>query len=233
MDNNGLRFYQIFNFGGAIGVNGLSFGELIAANFLSFIVIIILFGLLAALFPIIMLLVYGLLIIAGNWEQMQIDRLRVNLVSMIGYVYFMIDYHYGFIGWRVFNTFTGSEFVDKFCYLNTGLFLFNIFLFFLGNNILNKINLGVGRLGAFIVLLFLGYKILVPVGSVLAPVITKQYVPEPVKEKTNNDVDIDDSYQGGSLEEDMEDFERGRGNYNYETTPNSDEIIEDEGNYGC
>jgi hypothetical protein len=31
----------------------------------------------------------------------------------------------------------------------------------------------------------------------------------------------------------MEDFERGRGNYNYETTPNSDEIIEDEGNYGC
>jgi chromosome segregation ATPase len=33
--------------------------------------------------------------------------------------------------------------------------------------------------------------------------------------------------------EEMEDFERGRGNYNYDTTPDSDEIIEDEGNYGC
>lgn len=233
MENNGLRFYQIFNFGGTIGVNGLSFGELIAANFISFIVMVILLGLLAALFPIIMLLVYGLLIIAGNWEQMQLDRLIVNAVSMVGYVYFMIDYHYGFIGWRVLNTFAGSEFADKFCYLNTGLFLFNIFLFFLGNKILNQINLGLGRLGVFVGFLFFGYKILVPVGSVLAPVITKQYVPEPVIEKTNNDVDIDDSYQGGSLEEDMEDFERGRSNYNYDIDSESDEIIEDEGNYGC
>jgi hypothetical protein len=230
MENNGLRFYQIFNFGGTIGVNGLSFGELIAANFISFIVMIILLGLLAALFPIIMLLAYGLLVLAGNWEQMQIDRIRVNILSMVGYVYFMIDYHYGFIGWRVLNTFAGSEFVDKFCYINTALFLFNIFLFLLGNNILNRIDLGIGRLGVFIGLLFFGYKLLVPVGSVLAPLITKQHVPKPVKENTKS---IDDSYDGGSLEEDMEDFERGRGNYNYDTTPKPDEIIEDEGNYGC
>lgn len=231
MENNGLKFYQIFNFGGAIGVNSLSFGELIAANFLSFIVIIILFGLLAALFPIIMLLVYGLLIIAGNWEQMQLDRIRANILSMVGYVYFMIDYHYGFIGWGVFNSFGGSKFVDEVCYLNTAIFIFNVFLFFIGNNIINKMNLGIARLGIFIAFLFFGYKILVPVGSVLAPLITKQYVPKPTEEKINNDAD--EEYDGGSLEEEMEDFERGRGNYNYDTTPDSYEIIEDEGNYGC
>jgi len=229
MENNGLKFYQIFNFGGAIGVNGLSFSELIAVNLGTFIVMIALLGLLASLFPIIMLLAYGLLIISGNWEEMQLDRMRANILSMIGYIYFMIDYHYGFIGWRVFNTFSGPEFVDNFCYLNTALFLFNIFLFFLGNNLLNQINLGIARLGAFIGLLFIGYKVLVPVGSALAPVITKQHIPEPVKEIIIENEE--ENYDYESLEEGMDAFERGRGNYNNDV--NSDEICEDDGNYGC
>jgi len=231
MENNGLKFYQIFKFGGTIGVNSLSFGELITINFGTLIVMIILLGLLASLFPIIMLLAYGLLVLVGNWEQMQLDRIRANILSMVGYVYFMIDYHYGFIGWGVFNSFGGSKFVDEFCYLNTAIFIFNVFLFFIGNNIINKMNLGIARLGIFIAFLFFGYKILVPVGSVLSPIITKQHMPKPTEEKINNDAD--EEYDGGSLEEEMEDFERGRGNYNYDTTPDSDEIIEDEGNYGC
>lgn len=230
MENNGLKFYQIFNFGGTIGVNSLSFSELITINFGTLIVMIILLGLLASLFPIIMLIAYGLLVLVGNWEQMQLDRIRANILSMVGYIYFMIDYHYGFIGWSVFNSFGGSKFVAEICYLNTALFIFNVFLFFIGNNIINKMNLGIARLGIFVAFLFFGYKILVPVGSVLAPLITKQHVPKVVKKNTDN---TDDTYNGGSLEEEMEDFERGRGNYNYDTTPDSDEIIEDEGNYGC
>ena len=208
MENNGLRFFQIFNFGGTIAVNSLSFGELIAINFGTLVIMVILIGLLCALIPIILFFIFGIFLLFGNWEQIQLDRVRLNIFSMIGYVYFMIDYHYGFICWSFFNAFFSISFVDKLCYINTALFIFNGILLFVGNGILNQINLGLTRLVVFILISILGYKILVPFGSIVAPMITKQCISKP-DEIINND----EQYKGGSLEEDMEEFERGRGNY--------------------
>jgi hypothetical protein len=234
MENSGLRFFQIFNFGGTIAVNSLTFGELIAVNIATLFVMILLLGSLATLIPIILFFIFCIFLLLGNWEEMQLDRIRLNIISMVGYVYFMIDYHYGFIGWSFFNTFFGSNFVDKLCYINTALFIFNGILLFVGNGILNQINLGLTRLVVFILISIMGYKILVPFGSIVAPMITTQYIPKPGDEiiKTNEDVK-EKPYEGQSLEEDMEEFERGRGNYNYEATPHSNEICESEENCGC
>ena len=216
MENNGLRFYQIFSFGGTIGVNSLSFGELIAVNLATFMVMLVILGVIASLFPILMLIAYGFLTLAGNWEQMQLDRFRTNILSIIGYVYFMFDYHFGLIGWSFFHTFYGAEFVDNFCYLNTAIFLFNIALLFYGNGVINQINSGIGRFGLFIILCFLGNIMLKPMGKNVSKMICEQYVPK-VENVTANEenIEVNDSQEVDGLDKQMQDFERGRGNYNY------------------
>jgi hypothetical protein len=221
MENNGLRFYQIFNFGGAIGVNSLSFGELIFANLASFVVILVILSLIATLFPIIMLIAYAVLLIAGNWEEMQLDRVRAIILSMVGYVYFMVDYHFGLIGWSFFHTFYGAEFVDKLCYFNTALFLFNIVLLLYGNSVLNQINSGFGRLALFILLCYLCNIMLRPMSENIAPMICKQYVP-----KVENEVNLEETKKVEETEEldgldkQIEAFERGRGRSTYRPVVN-------------
>ena len=227
-----MKFYQIFGFGGTIAVNGLTFSELIMVNFGTLIVMILLLGVLASIFPILMLFAYAMMVMGGNWEQMQLDRVRVNIFALVGYVYFMFDYHFGFVGWVFFHTMFGAEFVDKLCYVNTALFLLNILLIFFGNRIFNQIDNGLVRLAAFGVILFLSSKVLLPIGKALSPAITTQYVPKPsedINEESTEEEEVD------GLDKQIEDFERGRGNYNYNyTTPESNDNDEEEvEHYGC
>ena len=236
MENNGMKFYQIFGFGGTIAVNGLTFSELIMVNGGTVIFMILLLGVLASIFPILMLFAYAMVVMAGNWEQMQLDRVRVNIFALVGYVYFMFDYHFGFVGWIFFSTMFSVEFVDKLCYINTALFLLNILLMFFGNRIFNQIDNGLVRLAAFGVILFLSSKVLLPIGKAISPAITTQYVPKPdegINEEINEESTEEEEVDG--LDKQIEDFERGRGNYNYNyTTPESNDSDEEEvEHYGC
>lgn len=212
MEDNKINFYQIFKFGGTIGVNKMDLSDVLFANFMTLIVMILLIGTLATLVPFFILILYTLSVILGSWDEMDEQRIMMNLISIIGYVYFMIDYHFGFLGWRFFHTFLGTELVDKFCYINTGLFLFNVLLLFYGNKIFKSVGLPIGRLLVFIVMLFIGYKVLVPIGGVLAPLITKQYVPKP--SETNVE---------GTTNESTKEFEDEEVNENYWEVDSFDE----------
>jgi hypothetical protein len=224
MGNDGVKFYQVFKFGGTIGVNSLTFSELLMVNGGTLIVMMLLLGVLAFIFPILMLLMYTILILSGNWEQNQINRVRVNIFAIIGYIYFMIDYHFGFIGWGSFYIMFGAEFIDKLCYVNTGLLLLNILLMFFGNKLFNEIESGYSRLSVFILILFLSSKILVPIGKSLTPLIITQHVPKPDDdivviinngkyESTESDEDMMDEDMM-DLDDEIEKHENGRNNYN-------------------
>lgn len=213
MENSGFRFYQIFGFGGTIAVNNLSFSDLIMVNFGTLIVMILLFGLLGFLFPLIMLLAYAILVLTDNWGQTQLDRVRVNIFAIFGYIYFMIDYHFGFIGWMFFHTMSGPEFIEKLCYINTALFILNILLMFFGNRIFNHIPYGILRLAAFAFILFLSSKVLLPIGESLSHGITKQYVPKPgdgILDEEDTTQIIPQEEEIDALDAEIEKFERGR-----------------------
>jgi hypothetical protein len=218
MGNDGVKFYQVFGFGGTIGVTSLTFSELLMVNGGTLIVMILLLGVLASIFPILMLLMYTILILSGNWEQNQINRVRVNIFAIIGYIYFMIDYHFGFIGWGFFYIMFGPEFIDKLCYVNTGLLLLNILLMFFGNRLFNQIENGFVRLLVFIFILFLSSKILVPIGKSLSPSITTQYAPKPDDDiiviMNSGEVDSTESHEDIiDLDDEIEKHENGRNNY--------------------
>jgi hypothetical protein len=232
-----MKFYQVFGFAGTIAVNELTFSEIIMVNGGSLIFTILLLGILASILPILMLLPYALVVMGGNWEQMQLDRVRVNIFAIAGCIYFMFDYHFGFVGWIFFHTMFGAEFVDKLCYINTALLLLNILLMFLGNRIFNQIDNGFVRLAALCVILFLSSKVLLPMGKALSPVITKQYVPKPGEGVIKDEEEVIDESNGeeklDGLDQQIQDFERGRGNYNYNYNESESNGEEDVEHYGC
>lgn len=178
-DNNGLRFYQIFNFGGLIGVNEFSFGELIAVNGITLVVMFVLVGLLAAFFPFLMLFFYFIFLLFGNWEQNLIDRARTNLAAIIGYIYFMFDYHYGFIGWSFVYSLFGKEGVDNLCHINTTLFVINLILLFYGTRLFGNIQYGLLRIAVFIGVLYFGNKMIRPISERVIPNLVTQHVAPP------------------------------------------------------
>jgi hypothetical protein len=204
-----MKFYDIFRFGDTIGVNELTFGDVIMGKLLAIVIMIGILGSLAFLFPIFMLIVYLLLLFGDNWEGTQLDRLRVSILGLIGGIYFMFDYHFGFIGWGIFNTIFGAEFVDKLCYINTTILVLNIFFLSYGNKLFNDLDSSLERLMIFGVILFLSYKVLIPISSDVIPYIITQNVKEVVDENEDA-VEVTNDKKFYTLDEQIKDFESGR-----------------------
>ena len=177
-EKNETKFYHIFRFGNTIGVTEMNFSDIIIANFMTLVVMLILIGLLVTMIPFFILLLYTLSVMLGSWENIDQERIAMNVFSIIACIYFFFDYHFGFIGWRVLHTFTSTESVNKFSYLIMAMLLFNLLLLFFGNKIYREVHHPFGRLLVFIALCFFGFKILYPLGSIVVPVITTQYVEE-------------------------------------------------------
>jgi hypothetical protein len=205
-----MKFYDIFRFGGTIGVNELTFGDVIMGKLLAIVIMIGILGSLAFLFPIFMLIVYLLLLVGDNWEGTQLDRVRVSILGLIGGIYFMFDYHFGLIGWAIFNTIFGSELVDKLCYINTTILILNIFFLSYGNKLLNNLDSSLERLIIFGAILFFSYKVLIPISSGVIPYIITQNIKEVVQESGENIEESSNNKDLYTLDEQIEDFENGR-----------------------
>lgn len=118
MSNKGTRFYDIYDFRGTLAVTEFSFGELLAVNAFSMIVVFVIIALLAAFFPFLMLFFYIIFLLFGNYEQNLKDRAYTTLFGAIGFLYFLVDYHFGWLGWYFVYHFFGAEAVDKLLFIN-------------------------------------------------------------------------------------------------------------------
>lgn len=188
MENNGLRFYQIFSFGGAIGVNSLSFGELIAANFIGFAFLLLIIGLIATFLPFILLGIYFLYALGGNSQQVNSTRVGLNIFAIISYIYFLIDYHFGFIGCSFINHFFGKDTLNNLCYMNTALMLINVILLFFGNKVLNESPSWFVRILALGIFVYAAFKVLTPISGSIIPNLVSRFDFE-AYEKLNEEVE--------------------------------------------
>ncbi len=178
MENNGLRFYQIFRFGGAIGVNSLSLGELIFANITGFVVFLILVSIIGVLLPFILLGLYGLFLLLPNGEVNRLDKLRCNIIGILSYIYFLIDYHYGFLGTTIISHYMGSDFLNNFCYLQTALMIINVLLIFYGDKVFYQIPYAFLRFLAFGFGLYFLTNIFTPISAAVMPNLVTQHKPK-------------------------------------------------------
>ena len=175
-NTSGLRFYQVFKFGGTTGVNSLSLGEVIGANFVAIIVNIFIVALIATFLPFITLLIYFIYAWAGyNNPDVDLTRIRLNLFGIISYIYFLADYHFGFFGTIAVHIFCGREALDYLCFLNTALMLINVVLLFYGNRLFNSLDHAFVRVVYFLVIVFALFKMFTPVSSRLMPKMITQF----------------------------------------------------------
>lgn len=214
MENNGLRFYQIFSFGGAIGVNSLSFGELIFANISGFAVFIILASIIGVLIPFLLLGLYALFLLLPNVEGNQLDKIRCNIIGILSYIYFLIDYHYGLLGTTIISHYMSFETVDRLCHIQTSLFIINVLLLVYGNLLFNQIPQAFLRLITFGFGLYFLTNIITPITGAIMPNLVTQH--KPVVKKVDK-----------SIETKKEPRWKFNGDYFNETCVNHDEETRD------
>mgnify|MGYP007032569619 CR=1 FL=1 len=183
MSNKGTRFFDVFNFMGTTAVTEFSLGELLAVNAFSTIVMFVIIALLAAFFPFLMLFFYIIFLLIPNYKENFIDRVRLNALGAIGYLYFLVDFHYGWLGWSFVHQIFGLEAANKIFFVNTSIFVINVFLIFFGTRFFGDIHNAIFRVVIFSGMLYYGHKMLLPMSKILLPNIVKQYVAPEDEEK--------------------------------------------------
>lgn len=176
-----MEFFKIWQTrGGVIGVNRMSLGELIGANIMVLVVYFILLALLVQLLPIIMFGFYIILLLNNRLHSPISDfdtrqRLMVNVLTVISVIYFLLDFHFGWISFHIFSGVISKETFDSFAIFNLSIGLVSVILFFLGHDLYKSASSTLGRFGIFILLVFFGFKFCNPISRYFVTNVVSQY----------------------------------------------------------
>lgn len=175
-----MEFYKIWKTrSGIIGVNKMTLVDLIGVNFLVLIFYFFLLMLAVQIVPILLLLFYVVLLLNnrlsvenGAFDTQQ--RLLINILTIISVVYFLVDFHFGWVSFKIFSGVVSKETFDSFAAFNLSIGLVSVFLFFIGHEIYKSAKTPYIRLGMYIVIVFFGIKFTKPISrGVINSVITQ------------------------------------------------------------
>lgn len=181
-----MEFYKIWQTrGGVIGVNKMSLGDLIGANIMVLVVYFFLLMLVVQLLPILLLAFYVVLLLnnrlddkSGAYDTQQ--RLAINILTVISVIYFLIDFHFGWLSFKIFSVGISKETFDSFATLNLSIGFVSLFLFFLGHEFYKRATSSLIRLVMFVFIVYVGIKLTKPFSNNIINNIITQY----------NDIDI-------------------------------------------
>lgn len=104
--------------------------DLLQAKLLAIIITIMVFGILTSLIPLVWLFFY--------FTPVTAHRKEYNIIGFLAGVYFLVDYHFGWMCWIILNELFG-RYYDYLCYFNTGLLLTHLFLFVFESTMWNRL----------------------------------------------------------------------------------------------
>ncbi len=176
-----IRFYQFFNFGGFFGVIRHTFADIVSINIMTLITLFALIGVIGAILPLFFTLFYGLLVLVDppQWEGKSAERNLLSFFTILSCIYFIADYHFGWLSWLVVLNFFGPEFADTLCYIHTSILLLNVFLILFGHIIFLNAGVGLTRLALFIGMCWFSYKHVIHISEFIIKENITQFVPEP------------------------------------------------------
>lgn len=134
-----MEFYKIWRgWGGTIGVNRLSLGDLLVANLIAVLVYVVLLAVFVTILPTILIGIYLLWIIGtdmeGGEDNPNIQQRNVLMImSIVSVIYFMIDFHFGLIAYNILGSGASKETMDGIAIYNLSLGFVSVILFFLGH----------------------------------------------------------------------------------------------------
>lgn len=178
-----MEFFNVWKSrGGLIGVNRLSLGELIGANFMVLMIYLFIMMLLVQILPILLMILYGLILLTGfvdedNYNsEYDIKQLQiVNVLSLISVTYFLIDFHLGWLSFDLFSYAMSKETFDSFATFNVSMGIINILLFFFGKEIFKRASTNLAKVGILLVLIYFGIKLTKPISNSFITNVVTQY----------------------------------------------------------
>lgn len=176
-----MKFYKIWKTrSGLIGVNKMSLEDLIGVNILVFIIYFILLMLAVQLVPMLLLAFYIVLLWNNRLDEENgvfdtQQRLLVNILTIISVVYFLVDFHFGWVSFKIFSVAVSKETFDSFAAFNLSIGLVSAFLFFMGHEIYKHAKTPYIRLGMYVFIVFFGIKLTKPMSSVVINTVITQY----------------------------------------------------------
>lgn len=159
-----MEFYKIWRgWGGTIGVHKMSLGDLAMNYVLVVVLYLVLLAVMVAILPTILIGIYLLWLIntdmeGGNDTPNIQQRQVLMLMSIIGVVYFMIDFHFGFIAFKIIGSAMAKETMDGLAVYNLALGIVSTILYFFGHRIYCLSPLRIARIGLILATVWFGYK---------------------------------------------------------------------------
>lgn len=175
-----MEFFKIWQTrGGVIGVNRMSLADLIGANIMVVVVYFALMMLVVQILPVLLLSFYVILLLNNRLDSESTafdtkQRLAINVLTVISVIYFLLDFHFGWVSFKIFSTVVTKDKFDAFATLNLSIGLVSIFLFFLGHEFFKVAKTQFVRLLMFGLIVFLGIKLTKPFSrSIITNTITQ------------------------------------------------------------
>lgn len=140
--------------------------ELFKARILGVIIAMIVFGIFTTIIPTIWLFFY--------FTSIKNQRKEHNLIGMLAGVYFLLDYHFGWMCWIILNDLIGAKYYNILCYYNTALMITHFVLLLFDSVIwdLLKVNDNKSRARVFFIFVFF----LVVVSYIFSELTVKNFI---------------------------------------------------------
>ena len=165
-----MEFFHIWkSWGGTYGVNRLTLGDMAMAYVGSIVIYIALLGLGVGVIPTVLLGFYLLWLIADDPAiygcETTEQRMVINILTIIGVIYYMVDFHFGWLMFNIFGSITFKETLDNMAIYNLTIGFVSVLLLFVGHDIYRAASVRIARVAIMLSLVFFSYTFIRPISS--------------------------------------------------------------------
>ena len=160
---DGLNFFHVFKIGPYIGVNKVGAGDVAMNYLLTLIVMVILIGLVAIVMPIFISLLYIIVLLSeSDSDVSKGDKFYGSLFIVLASVYFIIDCHFGWLGYSAGQLVLGHTLFKYLFVINTVLGLVHLYNLITRGSMFDHISNGVRSLPRYFILIIACFILLGP-----------------------------------------------------------------------
>lgn len=174
-----MEFYNVFKFNGTYGVNKLTLMDLLGVQIVSLLIYIVLVALLGLIAPTLLFGFYVLWMMFGNGTQgydgqAVAQRLYINIFTVISVIYFLLDFHFGWLIYRILGSVIDKESFDAIASFNVTIALVSTVMFFLGHELYRIGRVWIVRILLFSFMIYMAFKFFSPIGDYIVTELITQ-----------------------------------------------------------
>lgn len=175
-----MEFYKLWRGrGGTVGVNKMSLVDMAQVELLIIVMYVVLLGLFVTALPTILFVFYIAWMVTsnggeGNDGRASEQRLIINILTVISSIFFLLDFHFGWVSYHLLGSVLSKESHDAFAIYNTSIGIISIIFFFVGHELYWLGKVWVVRILIFLTFTFFMFKFSKPISTYIVKNVITQ-----------------------------------------------------------